>query len=450
MSVINEVVHPQAVFVNFGEDDTRLRAMASMVEGSLLLPEGDDLGPRRKLDWDIWVQRGGQVSAAPDHMHVLAMGTTSMGLIQTDRGRSTLFYGSTNHSPTMRIPPGLPEDIERLVRNELVPWASELESRPILKRSIPKSGGWGPSDTPIRGTKPDLSLVPFLLDADGHVIAGAFKREAGSSSWIWVIPHECAHPEVWLSVAMRDWHERTPHRVPRRTVWYAREAWMTGAESLAEQKLDLLERRRQRWEGLHARRREALEAELTHARTDATRGIRRLLTSNDDDLVQAVAEMLAGLGYEVTDEDQRRLESGQGKAHDLNVRDPDAPDRDVIVEVKGFGKGARGALAQGNQHILRFAVANGGRTPDACWLVLNHFKDRDPDERPALLQGADEDIAIFASNGGVLIDTRDLFRLGRCVDDGLLSRADARRLLRRASGRFALQDGDYDPRDPMA
>lgn len=217
---------------------------------------------------------------------------------------------------------------------------------------------------------------------------------------------------------------------------------MTEDETSARTSLISLHSRRERWEQLYAARRHELEAQQLNAQVAAADGLRRLLTANDDELVDAVALALSGLGFHVTNEDDERVDVGRGKAHDLNVEDPDSAETRIIAEVKGFTKGARGALAQAQQHILRFATAHGGETPDRCWLILNHFREHDPDERPPLLQGADDDIAIFTENGGVLIDTRDLFRLFRQVERAGLSQAEARSLLRNGNGRLVLPQLD--------
>lgn len=440
MALIDAVVHPQAVFVNWDPAQPGLLAMQSMVAGSIMLESNEELGERRELDLDLWVNRGDTIVGVPEHMHVLSFSALNPGWVRTSNGSTTVSYTATNPSPTMRVADGLVAEVEDLVRNELVPWLQGLERRPVLQRSA----GFGPnrSRRPISSDDEFVAMMmPFVFDADDNVIAGAFQRpsrEEDRDAWHWILPHAPERPELWLAAAMRDWHERTPTTIPVGLAWQHRESWATKAETDAHEALRLLQGRRERWEQLYAARRTELLAQQMHAQAEAAAGVRRLITSHDDDLVSATAQALTQMGFQVTDEDETRAREGRGKAHDLNVVDPDAPDRRVIVEVKGYTKGARGALSQANQHILRFATTHGGRVPDNCWLVVNHFRDHDPDERPPLLQGADEDVAIFAESGGVLIDTRTIFRMVRMVESGSLTAVAAREALRNASGRFAL------------
>lgn len=419
--------------------------MLSMVSVSLLVDRDEGLGDRRKLDWDMWIGRE-EVVHAPDHMHVLSFGAASLGQVMRlegvkVKGSTSLNYrDGKQHSPTMRVTPGLPDDVDRLVRDELVPWLRTQPAKPVLTVSSGSTNSWGSSYVALTSRLDAVQGVPFVLDANDRVLAGAFRRYSSPrEAWVWVLPHVPDRPELWLAAAMRDWHERTPQAVPQARPWQQREDWLTEEELAAARAMADLELRRARWSALYAARRQALDARELAATSSAASGLRRLLLAHDDDLVDAVAVALRFLGFEVANEDDARAE-GLGKAHDLNVIDPDVPDRRVIAEVKGFTKGGRSsALGQANQHILRFAVASGGTPPDACWVIVNHFRDHDPDERPELLQGADEDIAIFAGSGGLVIDTRDVFRLVRWVETGKLTAKAAREHLRVSTGRFTLR-----------
>jgi len=81
--------------------------------------------------------------------------------------------------------------------------------------------------------------------------------------------------------------------------------------------------------------------------------------------------------------------------------------------------------------MIKTTMPSEGRALDATATA-------DVDERPELLQGAHEDLAVFDESDGLLVDARDLFRLVRSVENGQVPTEAARRLLTDASGRFTL------------
>ncbi|MFC5179422.1 hypothetical protein [Nocardioides taihuensis] len=449
MVEIDAVVHPQAVVVGYEEDDPRLHTMRSMVEGTLVLTESDDLTGHRELDWDLWVQRGpgvgdssqflGSQASPPEHMHALTFGVERFSMIARQGGGCSLRYGSTNHGRTMRVADNLPSEVARLVRHELVPALQDRASRPFLV--VPGRGTYNARDEPVR-LREDLEdlMVPFLFDADGNVIAGAFRKYSRlerHQSVVWMLPHDSPHPELWLAAAMREWHELTPDRLPFAVSWSSRSAWQTPEEADAVTRLALLERRREEWEADYVRERKALEAHAQSARARADAGLRRLITSKGEDLVDGVTEAITDLGFTAIDEDARRSSEGRARAHDLTLEDPDHQGEVILVEVKGDAKGGGGSITQAQRHQLRYAVEHAGDSPARCWLILNHFAEQDPDERPEVLQGADVDIALFAEDGGLLIDSRTLFALAIRVRTGAMTASEARAVMWAARGRLS-------------
>jgi hypothetical protein len=94
--------------------------------------------------------------------------------------------------------------------------------------------------------------------------------------------------------------------------------------------------------------------------------------------------------------------------------------------------------------MARFAalqVVRTGVLPTTRWYVVNQFLNTDPDTRRRPLAGSEDDLAVFAEDGGLVIDTRDLFLLARRVDDGEMSTSAARLLLRRAAGVLHMSAG---------
>jgi hypothetical protein len=76
------------------------------------------------------------------------------------------------------------------------------------------------------------------------------------------------------------------------------------------------------------------------------------------------------------------------------------------------------------------------RDPDALWYVVNHFLKDDPSDRPLPFAEDSGDLAEFAATGGLVLDTRDLFRLAQAIRSGSISEAVAQSLLIGTTGLF--------------
>lgn len=167
-------------------------------------------------------------------------------------------------------------------------------------------------------------------------------------------------------------------------------------------------------------------------REEADQSERLLLTGTDTSLVDVVRKTLELFGFDVTDVDAG-LAEGQAKKEDLRVADGDWIS---LCEVKGYTKGAKlGDIGKLQGYATLFA-AETGHAPTALWYVVNHWRETDPSSRANLLQGGDEYIEAFAEQGGLVVDTRDLFRLRKAVEAGSISTDAVRELLKSSAGRF--------------
>jgi hypothetical protein len=447
MVVIGEQTHPQVLFTGFKDADPAFAAMSALVPTARLLADGG-MNDLRDVEWDIVVSRGTDVDA-PNHMHVLALGCERVGLAKTDRGGSIVFYGGKQPSEILHVADDLPDALRRLVVGELVPWLQAQPIRPFLMTSTGsglygKSVGFGrPIESSTSPAQRPQRLVAFVRDADGNMIAGAFERYG--SGWCWTLPYVPENPELWLAAALSDWHERTPGRVPALPGWRVRASWATRRETTLRADLVVLRGERQRLLADLDVRETALRSAEMAAIAAADGGPRRLLTAQGDKLVDAVTDAFETLGYAVTNVDNEEAgATGQPKVEDLRLSDPDEPGRTNITEVRGYKGGAK---ISDFQRLARFAAVYLRRTgalPTTRWYVVNQFLGTDPDTRRRPLAGSEDDLSVFAEDGGLVIDTRDLFHLARRVDDGGMSTAAARALLRRSAGVLQMSLGTSD------
>jgi len=271
-----------------------------------------------------------------------------------------------------------------------------------------------------------------VRDADGYMIAGAFER--GGGGWCWALPHIPEHPELWLAAALENWHKITPDRIPALPGWRSRPTWATREEVTVRANLALLREEQARVSAELAQREAELIAAETVATAAADAGPRRLLTAQGDELVGAVIDALTALGFEVQNVDDDTDASGTPKVEDLRLTDPDDPAWTNITEVRGY-KG--GAQLGDFQRLARFAnlyQVRTGKLPTSRWYIVNQFFHHDPDTRRPPLAGSDDDVVVFAEDGGLVVDTRDLFQLVRRIERGTTAPAAALALLRGSGG----------------
>ena len=186
---------------------------------------------------------------------------------------------------------------------------------------------------------------------------------------------------------------------------------------------------------------EGLSAELRRVNLDAESGPRRMLTSQGTELVDATAQAIRDLGFDVIDAD-RDLDSERGqKLEDLQIREPNREEW-IALEVRGYKGGAK---TSDFQRLARFAARYERETtvsPSRRWLIVNHLINEPPASRPKAFESAPEDLELFAEDGGLVIDTRDLFQVVQIVEGGFLCRETAVEALCTQTGLFDLPSSD--------
>ena len=353
-------------------------------------------------------------------------------------------------SKALDLPDELLSVATDLVNDDLLPTALSRHSHIYFEIShlarqsgLPPESYYGEASARAPGARHQLPedafvLRPFLRTAgrSPQILAGSYKR--GERSEGWVLPSDLRRPWDWVATAIRHWAV-TYHSFPLVGGWWEDPRWQTLAETQAmvsrtELKQELAEVSARLHEGIAA-----ATADLQKAQHDAAGGRRRLLSDKGESLKDATLEAFQWLGYEVTDRDQEQSPDGGGRMEDLGVVDPDEAAWDPIVEVKGYDRGAKaGDVLKMVRHMARARAS--GRSPSAIWWVINHWRTQSPAERGLVLAGeealiaddADEDVPL------VLIDTVELFRALRAVDEGQVTRDEVRAFLRAARGRWEI------------
>lgn len=289
------------------------------------------------------------------------------------------------------------------------------------------------SNRNYRDTSDRPEVVAFASEFAGDALAGRVRRrprrEAGE---LWWLPERTTRRGEWVAAALRHWQREYPDLFPAHEKWRSLPDWSTEAEARAREALAAQQASARAALAQLGAEEAELAAALERARLAADAAERRLVTSQGRALVEEVVAALEELGFTVQDADDLP-ENASEKQEDLRITDGQWT---CLAEVKGYEK--RGAksndLLQVGKAVEAYILREGKR-PDARWYVVNQMFCRPPGERPKALAGSTS-LGTFAEQGGLVVDTRDLFRIREAVRRGEVAAGTARDLLREPTGVF--------------
>lgn len=433
--VVGQKPKPRLLLVNFPDSQqTMVEEICALAPTHLAVLE-EILASLRQREFDVAVIWGSVPPELSDELRIIVFGGTELGQVHGIHKMVPLQRRDETVSTEFIVPRGLSPAVVHLVTQLMLP---VLQTRTVNQYLSTVVSNF-PYDSWVANNE------PFLLDGDERVIAGVLERGFRGRLPLWSIPEFAADPR-WVAAALDEWAETDPATFSRRNRWTERRKWMTLAEeeaaaALAEHEAEI-ERRAREAEARRADLQNALMVELAVSRA----GDQRLLTATGDDLVEAVVQVLRALGFDV-DEVDEQIPAGSPKLEDLRVRDL-ATGFEALAEVKGYGSGAKtGDFAKVERFVSHHMLKHGKR-PDHIWLVVNHFRDHDPDQREVPFAGSAGDVRHFAEGNGTVIDTRELFLLHKQVEGGALDKATARSLLEQAGDHFTAPIVDPDGSRP--
>ena len=317
-------------------------------------------------------------------------------------------------------------------RFEITDYARERRVERLVEESCHPGAGnlyvaFTPPFHPPRGVH---ALLEEKLERR-NVLAAVLDSRAGeefkppSGALVWLPAIARARLKEWLTFAIGLWHEQAPDRFPINADWETEDQWASPDELEARDALGQFDTGEEARRVASAAHRAALAARLEKT---APSGVdaRRLITADGKDLVMAVSAALETLGFTVTDADHLP-EHKSAKQEDLRVQ---LGDWIALAEVKGYTKGAKSNdLNQISKAAATFAL--GGKAVDALWYVVNANRTIDPAVRDVPLQSDPDTVNSFSSIWNLrVIDTRELFRLRRAVQDGTITKMGAQEQLR--------------------
>ena len=250
------------------------------------------------------------------------------------------------------------------------------------------------------------------------------------------LPDHTTEHALWLSAFLEYLRMKDPVRFPALPAWQQGEEWATpemksylaSLDEIASERTETLAR-------LEAKELAARSA-LGESTATARNGVHRLLTSDGNELVEAVLGLFKEFGFDVADRDEHHIAHTGAKLEDLMVTEP-SDGWVCLVEVKGYTKGAKVNEVPkiAGRPSVAFAAEH-GRPPESVWHIVNPWRTTDPSTRPPAIPN-DNDLASLTEACGCLIDTRDLFRAWRDIQEGTVTADLVRRSLRGAVTRWS-------------
>ncbi|MGC4829849.1 hypothetical protein [Micromonospora arida] len=411
---------------------------------TFLDPEIEITDQVRQADYDAYVVFG-DAADVEGHLFVLQFGGSGPADNHRIQDGILILYARydvfSNDGYAERLlgpADSVPAEAAELAKISLAPFLQTKRPRDLLHRVIPYGN-----------REPDSEGITRLVsEQDGPPCAGYWNRPTGSSQWWW-LPEDAPDADRWISAVFAAWRGTDPVRFPSGPDWSDEPSWMTQAEIATQKALGehLLHERKVILEMAETRRK--LEQERAARKEEADSAERLLLTGQGQALVREVQDALEEFGFTVIDADS--LPSRQHeKLEDLRVSHGDWI---TLAEVKGYGRrrtAKTNDLQQVQRAVVRYVLTE-QRAPDARWYVVNQMAGSDPARRPRPLASSPDDVTTFAKDGGLVIDTADLFRLREAVRGGTITADEARTLLRESTGVLSFTNDAqiHDPRSDL-
>lgn len=286
-----------------------------------------------------------------------------------------LGFGMSSFNGSKNFHLGEPENRAREASVAEGAWPSEhraLIQRTILEEiaSVPRRI-WqtlemvGAYFYPVTGGTLQGEVVPLVhLGREEGVYA--MIANGGPNTMVWALPAETTDHREWLISILETLHKVDPDRFPGQAEWRMGDTWAPSVlqAALAARDEQVAERDRALAEA--DQRIAKAGAEVETERAAAATGPWRLLTENDNSLVEAVRDALEAFGFEVRELDEENHRKYKRRLEDLRV---------TVPGDQGVGKSRRGqGLHQGRQGQRREAG-------DRCSFDLLRARTRWPQPR---------------------------------------------------------------------
>ncbi|MEV8085013.1 hypothetical protein [Pseudarthrobacter oxydans] len=426
MNIFNVQPRPRVLFEN-SPQDLLTKELLEVVPTFKLITNVEKV---HEEEYDILVTFAPSARRRSEHLHVLSFGAVTAGGFVEDSQDYSFSRDVSTLANELAIPGDAPPALATLLKATVIPNVPEgqkeawrlVRHMPSYRATIAEDGNLASRCIPLVHVGAKQSVYALLTERGGKLNL--------------VLPAETQQHEAWLRLFLDMVGNVDPDSVPPNLDWKTSERW--SPPELSRHVVDLGALRQAHEEALKEfqRREQELQAQVEESTRLADQGTRRILTSDGDELVEAVTTVLEDLGFTVRDMDDHHDERTGAKLEDLRVEDPSDPDWLSLVEVKGYTKGAKvNDVAQITGRPAVSYTKETGQEPPAVWHVVNAWRGTNPSTRPQAIPN-DDDLRPLTEAGGALIDTRDLFEAWRDVSAGTADAESVRASLRDSKTRW--------------
>ncbi|WP_155854535.1 MULTISPECIES: hypothetical protein [Micrococcaceae] len=386
-------------------------------------------------EYDILVTFAENAARRSAHLHVLSFGADTAGGFVEDRTKYFFVRDAFTLANELAIPADVPPPLVALLRTSVVP--NMPEGHKMTWRLVKPAQGY--KETVAAGGNLASRCIPLVHVGAKQSVYALLTERSGKLNL--VLPPETQQHLGWLRLFLDMVGNVDSDSVPPDLDWKTSARWSPPEVSQHISDLQALRQAHQEALTEFQRREQEIQAQLDESTRLADEGTRRILTSDGDELVEAVTAILEDLGFTVRDMDDHHDERTGAKLEDLRVQDPSDAGWLALVEVKGYAKGAK--VNDVPQITGRPAVAytkETGQEPPAVWHVVNAWRGTNPSTRVQAIPN-DDDLRPLTEAGGALIDTRDLYEAWRDVSAGIADAESVRASLRAAKTRWGWAPG---------
>jgi hypothetical protein len=241
-------------------------------------------------------------------------------------------------------------------------------------------------------------------------LAITFLREDTNLGVAW-LPSVNRNQSAWVELLVTQWAQSDKDAFPSFGEWINSPEWMVPEEAQILSQIQALEQKKKDAVIEIDKQIGEFATKLALAKAKANNGLRRLITSQGEELVDEVVKALSTIGFSVTKVDP--LIGEKPKREDLRLKHlgKSSEEWNAIVEVRGYARS--GGTTSDLSRLDRFAELyekETGQAPDKRIYVVNGQIELLPPQRQEPLVSAIEDLEIFSESNGILVWSIDLFR----------------------------------------
>lgn len=299
--------------------------------------------------------------------------------------------------------PKLPLNFDRLRKADLAK-VDNLKSQPLIQIEF---------NAPDAVLQRKDSLEIFknsALFSDPHsnkIYALIYLREDPVKGIAW-LPLSFLDKAEWCYHIAREWAKKDKDSFESFNNWEDDKEWMSLSELELINNIEYLEKKKEDYIKSIDQEISKLNKKYSQEKNIINNSIRKLLTTQGNELVDIIASCLSEIGFIVHKIDDQVTE-GQPRREDLRLSLPQS-DWEAIVEVRGYAKssGTTADLLRLNR-FNEFYFKEKNKFPDKRIYIVNGQIELPPNNRNLPFESSIEDIQIFSENDGLIISSIALY-----------------------------------------